>query len=539
MSTEAAPPGPGPAEAGWRAALAPAAIAVVALATYAGALRGGFAWDDVVFLPPGPKLLGPVAPSFFFTSSAFAFANGDFPAVPIYRPVFSMVLWLLAPVFGGSTIAWHALPIVLHALDSVLVFALARRLLGGASPAAAIAGGLLFAVLPCHAEGVSWILAFPHPLATLLALLAAHAQLSHAREGRVAWLGVATLAATAATLTGEGALVVPPLLVGLEALERRRAPRPATWACAAVALAIPILLRGAFLAAAVPLARDAAAVGRIADFGAAYVRDLVSPWPPPPHSTYPAGGVSGPWTWIVASSVAVATGLWIARLPAGARARPLAAVAWILAALALPVLAAANPTPFYGPRALYLPSVGLALLTAAAVARLAPAWRARLRWPAAALVLAGIAIGNVQASYWLDEETVLRRMIVADPRAAGAHVKLARILETDGCRAEAGPHFEAAVRWGDRAGLRARATEAWAVYLASCRGRADEAAALLDALLAEQPGMGSAWTNAGNVALVRGDARRARECYERALAIDPRDEVAAQNLERARAVGGR
>ena len=55
--------------------------------------------------------------------------------------------------------------------------------------------------------------------------------------------------------------------------------------------------------------------------------------------------------------------------------------------------------------------------------------------------------GNAASLGWRDDLTVHRRMLVAHPESARAHLAIARMLSARGERAEAAAHLQAALRW--------------------------------------------------------------------------------------------
>ncbi|HEU4385779.1 MAG TPA: hypothetical protein VFR85_20000, partial [Anaeromyxobacteraceae bacterium] len=97
-----------------------------------------------------------------------------------YRPVTTLSYALNYAVHGRWTPGFHAVNVALHALSSVLLWALARRLareaLPGRADGAALLAGLLFALHPAHVEAVATIFGRTEPLSaafTLGALLLA------------------------------------------------------------------------------------------------------------------------------------------------------------------------------------------------------------------------------------------------------------------------------------------------------------------------------------------------------------------------------
>jgi tetratricopeptide (TPR) repeat protein len=498
-----------------------ALVALVAAAAFATSLAGEFVWDDTAYLPPVPHLTAVRNPLVFFETSPWAFTTVRAPDVPLYRPLFTLAIWALAPVLGKAPAAWHAFAVSLHVLCSLLVLSLLRRLLPRAPPVALLSGALLFAAHPVHTEAVAWISAFAHPLTTAFALGAAHAQLSHARTNRRSDLVAAVLASAAALLTCEVALVLPVLLAALEWSGRRGRPSASTFVALGVPLVAVLWLRAhAFPDAAVPLRFGVAGAGRALTFAAAYVKDLVIPWPQRTYVSLPPGGVASAATWALALLALAGLGAVVARAPREERATPALAAAWSLLPLAPLAAAALNPNPLFAPRALYLPSVGLALLATWGVTHLP---MGRTAWTNAALAITTAALLGacvVATAGWRDDLQVYSRVLDTDPELAVAHLRVGSILSLRGEPAAAQRHLEAAVRLAPDAAQRLDARQELGIHYGVV-GRLDVAGALLGAVVAEDPTRAPAWVALGNIALVQQDLGRARDAYERALRIDP------------------
>src|SRR5262245_17116211 len=123
-------------------------VVFLALTAYANSLGNGFAYDDEGILPQNPTVtsgdwVGALGRSWWPAAAAGA---------GLYRPVTSASFALEWKLTGGSPTAFHAGDVLAHALVSLLVFALLLQL---ASPLAAAAGGLLFAIHPLHTEAVA------------------------------------------------------------------------------------------------------------------------------------------------------------------------------------------------------------------------------------------------------------------------------------------------------------------------------------------------------------------------------------------------
>jgi len=124
-------------------------IALVTLLAFFNATRFGFVWEDQDRVRDNVALRS-------FTSVFVHFIPGrnplDFKA---YTPVAYVsyygdhLLWNLVPA------GCHLTNIVLHALNALLAYALARELFARRMPALIV--GLLFGVQPIHTEAVTWI----------------------------------------------------------------------------------------------------------------------------------------------------------------------------------------------------------------------------------------------------------------------------------------------------------------------------------------------------------------------------------------------
>ena len=100
----------------------------------------------------------------YFTTDVWSYVNRE--SANYYRPVFLLWLMLNYQTLGLDHAAWHASAVLAHALATLLLFFLARRLTGDET-AAAIAA-LIFGVHPVHVEGVAWVSGATEPLWAML-----------------------------------------------------------------------------------------------------------------------------------------------------------------------------------------------------------------------------------------------------------------------------------------------------------------------------------------------------------------------------------
>ena len=180
----------------WPAALA---LAVLVAVSYFPALQGGFVWDDVIFAEE-PVIHSPGA------LRSIWFAPAEIKNEGHYWPLVYSSFWLEHRLWGLQPAGYHAVNIVLHLLNCLLLWRLLLRL--------AVPGALLiaavFAVHPLHVESVAWIIERKDLLSALFYLGAVLAWLRLVEVGRVGhYLLVALL--FAAGLLSKSVVVTLPL----------------------------------------------------------------------------------------------------------------------------------------------------------------------------------------------------------------------------------------------------------------------------------------------------------------------------------------
>lgn len=404
-----------------------------------------------------------------------------------YRPLTTLSYALNYAVHGRATPGYHVVNVALHAVASLLVLAVARRLAAAAwtapppampvPPAAmpapegaarpgrtervALLAGLLFAVHPAHVEAVASIFGRTEPLSTSFALSALLLALG---RRRAPWrLPAALLVLVAGVLSKEVAIVTPglflvialalPSAAGLEVrpglLDRagRRALAEASAVAGLLATAlVPYLLaRGPMLAVApearwfplgTPAIHVALSMSRVLG---EYLRILAFPAFLGGDFAYAA---RLPTLTAPTPAFAVATAAWLGTAVAALlllRRAPLVAagLAWIFLPL-LPVLQLIPVGVLLAERLLYLPSAGFCLAVAGALGhRLG---RGRWAGPAALaglLLAAGLAGRTVartlewrtDVAYWEAELAKAPREVVVNNNLGAAYLSRGRFAE--------------------------------------------------------------------------------------------------------------
>lgn len=183
---------------GRRRASVGVALLVTALAVvpYLNSLSNGFTFDDPDVVRDNPMVTRDPPIALFTT----VYDPGT-----LYRPL-TMLTYVANHRVDHDPVGFHLVNVVLHALVSLAVLLLARRLL--ASPFAATSAAALFAVHPVHTEAVSNVVGRAELLAALLVLSALLATLrARATTGGAArgWEAMALIAFAASLLAKESA----------------------------------------------------------------------------------------------------------------------------------------------------------------------------------------------------------------------------------------------------------------------------------------------------------------------------------------------
>lgn len=133
---------------------------------YIYSLVHGFVWDDRLLISGNPFLAHPsnlsliLSPMFWF--QPLSIQGGA-------RPVFVFSLLLDHAIWGNNPAGYHLSSVILHGLNSVLVYRLSLKFWN--TPRLALLAGLLFAVHPIHAEAVNPPSFRPDLLAAFFVLL--------------------------------------------------------------------------------------------------------------------------------------------------------------------------------------------------------------------------------------------------------------------------------------------------------------------------------------------------------------------------------
>ncbi len=442
--------------------------------------------DDYQYTVEKSQNTGPVSGA----SLAWLFRSFD---DAIWMPVTRLSYLADFKLWGGSFGAMHAVNVAAHGVNAVLLLLLLLQLFApgggclgrppeGRAAAACALAALLWSLHPLRVESVAWVASRKDVLAVFFMLAAWLLWLRRLdrpeRSAAGQAYGVAAVAAFALAGMSKPTAMTWPLLAGLLELFRTGRVRwrdyavPVFLACVVGAVAGMAQRAGGAMAglAHVPLygrAWNAAAALGIYTWKTLCPTGLavqcINRWPDAPRFGLQGLAISAVLGLYLAAAFlglfrrplraalaglrtgAAAQGPWVA--PGTGRLAGFVGAAFALAAVAPTLGLSAFGLHAFADRFTYLPALGLSLLAAAGLTRLARGFRPAAALAAAALLLCGV-LTDRQVGYWRDEKTLFSRTLEFDlPNNAYAHGILGCYsYEVEHDLEGARRHFEVALR---------------------------------------------------------------------------------------------
>jgi hypothetical protein len=499
-----------------------ATLVLIAVAVYCNSLSNGFITDDKLQVLANPLVTDIHKLPQLFGSGVWSFMGyqGNY-----YRPAPFLLYALLYSVFGANAVAFHCLLVILHAANTALVYALARRLLSQSTQGAAWIAAALFAVHPIHTEAVNWIAALPDVVLTTLTLagiLAFAAQ--SALPNRVQAAGHCALYLLA-LLTKETGIMMLPLYAGYQFIAQGEPLAAARrnfqlYAGMAAALAVYLLLRIHALGGLAPaqqtflrLSPAAFAMSAVVT-AASYFARLV--WPAGLNFFHIFHATTQVTPQFVLALAALAVIAWLA-FHLRVRAPMVAyGIVWIALTIAPALNLSGVGQNVFAERYLYLPSVGFVWLAGAAWAWLrieAPP----VAWPIAAVILLACAVvAGTRNLDWKDDFTLLQATLQQSPQSGYLHNLMAGVwVERDQFR-RALDEQTLAVRYEPRSAVFHKNLGNILLGM-NPAGAARE----FEQVTSLQPALAEGHLDLGLAYRALGDSNRAAVEYQRALAIAP------------------
>lgn len=503
-------------------------VAAITFLAFLPALSNGFvSWDDAKNFLDNPHYrgLGPTQLGWMWTT----FHLGH------YVPLSWMTLGLDYTLWGMNPAGYHLTSLLLHCVDAVLVFLLARRLLvrSGVVPAddVSIAGqlpaafaALLFSIHPLRVESVVWITERRDVLSLLFYLACVLVYLSAVEKAdrRSYWLAVALY--LCALLSKATAMTLPAVLLLLNVYPLRRFHfRDGILGVAARRVYLEIAPFAVLTMASIVLSivalhppEQLPVLQKIAVSAFSlcfYVYRTLVPANLSPLYEMPQHVDPLAMPFVVAY---VGTAILFTVVLMNWRRWPGLTASWLgFFLISLPMLGFVQNGPqIAADRYTYHAAVALAILAAAGYAYAVRRARAASRVIASMIVVVLGVLTYDQSHIWHDSEALWERVLVVDPSSPIAHSSYAALLYKRGRVDDAMAHSERAVSLAPEF---AEARNNLGLGLTE-RGRLDDAIEQFRAALALKPGYDEAHNNWGVAVARKGDFTGAIEHYRSALA---------------------
>ncbi len=425
-------------------------LALAAAAVYLKALSFPFLLaDDPTYTYGNPQ----VRAGLRWSGVAWAFTSlADLNWVPLTL----LSHMLVAQLFGLGPAAHHLANVALHAVNTVLLFAVLRGMTGEKWRSAFVAA--VFAVHPLHVESVAWVAARKDLLFALFWLLALRAYAGYSRApsaGRYA----AVFLLFAAGLLSKATMIAFPvvlLLVDRWPLDRFRSagwPRlvleKAPLALAAVAALVLTYLAQERGGAVSPFPL-AARVENALTACVGYLAKAAWPHPLAFYYVHPASIGKAIPAWKIAGAALAVGGASVLALAERTR-RPwlLAGWGWYLASLAPAIGLVQVGGQAMADRYMYLPIAGLAIVAAWGIPELSERWRLHrgaLAGAAAAALAGFTAVTWIQLDSWRTTATLLEHTVAVTSDNWWAENHLGKTYAESGDLERAARHYRAAMR---------------------------------------------------------------------------------------------
>ena len=517
----------------------PVLVAAITFAAFVPALRAGFVtWDDDRNFLDNPAYRGLGWSQLRWMWSTFHMGH--------YVPLTWMTLGLDYELWEMNPMGYHLQNLLLHSVNAVLVYFLARRILVLASPngwsARALAGcsaaaALLFAVHPLRVESVAWITERRDMLSLLFCLTSLLLYLRYVRDDlhRTRWYLLSLVAFACALLSKATSVSLPVVLLMLNVYPLRRIGGTAgDWgadirAVYAGLLPFVALAGGVSLLSVVALQppEQLALPSKVAVSAysvAFYVSRTFVPIGLAPLYEMPKTVNPMAIRYVVGYGVVVllTAGAWAMR-----RRYPGATTAWLVfLVVLLPMLGLVQNGPqIAADRYTYHAAPALAILAGAALG----AWRVpaalRLAVSGAAVAVLG-ALTWKQTGIWHDSERLWSRVLRVDSTSSIAQIAMGDVLIAQDRLDEGAEHYER--------GLELDPTFATGFnnlgVVNARRGNLSDAIGLYRRALELKPSYADAHNNLGIALSEQGDYAGAIEHFTRAIALDASNPAYEVNL---------
>jgi tetratricopeptide (TPR) repeat protein len=381
-----------------------AILVAISLGLYAQTLGFPFVnWDDPLYVTQNQRVQAGLSKE----GIEWAFSETN---LINWHPLTWVSHMLDCQLYGLDPGGHHATNVILHALNTLLIFVLFTSLTHAPWRSAAVA--LLFSIHPLHVESVAWVSERKDLLSTFLGLLSTWAYVAYARRGGIDRYLLAALLLSLALMSKAMVVTLPFVFLLLDYWPLRR-----HFSIGLLAEKIPLFLLSVATSAVTFIVQDRAGlmetegplpiVARLANALVSYATYIGKTlWPSGlamfyPHPYIPeSGGVPlAAWQIVGAAAVLIAITAVVVRLRD--HRWTVFGWCWFLGTL-VPVIGIVQVGhQAMSDRYMYLPSIGLFVMIAWGGAEIIGSLRSRFGYTYAAMGVVGAALVALTATSWL------------------------------------------------------------------------------------------------------------------------------------------
>ena len=474
-----------------------------------------------------------------------------------WHPLTWLSLMLDAQLFGTGPGGPHLTNVILHAVNSVLLLLLFRRLTGALWPSTLVAA--IFAIHPLRVESVAWVSERKDVLSGFFFMLTLLMYVRYVEQSRVrnskckVAFGLALSFFTLGLMSKPMLVTVPFLLLLLDYWPLKRI-EPLTFKSQIQSKQIlrllleklPFVVLSSISCVATVLAQHEAIKStevlppalRFGNALISYVTYLVQMvWPENLAIYYPYRFDTPGWQFAVAGALLVLITLSAILT---ARRFPYFLTGWLwYVGLLLPVIGFVQVGgQAHADRYTYLPQIGFSLAVIWSIRDLTAAWHWRrpIRVMASLGVMMALMAGAWrQVSYWQNDETLWKHTIACTAENFTAHDNLGYVLAAQGRTAEAIEHYQEALKINPDCAKTYNNLGTAFLNL----GQLDKALGYYQQALAIEPGFAEVENNLGILRTRQGNIAEAIDHYHKAIELNPDRAEFYNNLANLLATSGR
>jgi tetratricopeptide (TPR) repeat protein len=498
------------------------AILAVTIAIYWSCLSAQFVCDDFPQIVDNPSIKSVRHVPDYFAKGVWTNSELQMRDQTLYGPLFLVLLALNYALWGNHPFGFHLMSILLHAANSLLLFFVLRQIFRGKEIRFSLLGAILFAVHPLHVESVAFVSGCTDLLLTFFFLSAFLCYMRYRENTSFGYFVLAVVFAAGAVLSKEPGVVFPVVILLFDLLQDRKI-YPYRLAAFFLVSIFYLVIRDAALGGVAPMIHISA-VGsiRLAEYFAGYIKLLAIPWPLRICFKAASFGLST----VLPAATILAVFIGMVRKDRIA----LFSLLWLLATL-LPALSLAFHTvqATFAERFVYLPSVGFVMLLTAYLQRQKGPW-GKTFFATCVCISVLFAFFSAAATLdWRDDRVFYAKVIRTEPNIPNGYSGLAHYCERNGEYVKAIEYYLKALEVSSTVKEKAGTYDTLG-RLYGTTGNSDSSIWYYRKELEINPESSNAHVGIGNNYLLLKDYGQARQEYETAYSIDPRNYGACYNL---------